>query len=293
MTEQQLEWVPWYIDLILSSPRWKKMRDFQRGWYMQLLLLCTRSERIGYLKLDERLWELAGAHRREMWEQHSSAVMACFKTRTFDAQCWIYNERLLKTISEQNAKRNKRVKGKEVPENIDLSVSISEVASALEVSSKESTINEIYKSYPRKVSPRAAKKAIGQALTRLLAGKEAPAELFQTVDDAAVFLSQRVRLFAMSPAGQAGEFTPYPATWFNGSRYLDDESEWSRHGESRGLTKTQQRYVDNTNIIDADLASIGIVRDAKEDCDPDRQRVDARRDEVVPRLALRKSTSGG
>lgn len=229
------------------------MSDFQRGWYWQLILLSTRSDRIGYLKLDEQLWKLAGAHRREMWDNHKSAVMACFKFQEFDGQTWIYNERLLKTISEQNAKRNKGVRRKEDQSEIDLSVSISEVAVAFEVGSKESTINEIYKAYPRKLGPRPAKRAIGKALTRLLAGKEAPAEIFNTVDDAAIYLLQRVRLFAMTPAGQAGEFTPYPATWFNDSRYLDEESEWSKRGQTQQLTKTEERVVSNAWAAAASL----------------------------------------
>lgn len=34
--------------------------------------------------------------------------------------------------------------------------------------------------------------------------------------------------YAKSPAGNAGEFTPYPATWLNGSRYEDDPQEWEK-----------------------------------------------------------------
>lgn len=88
------------------------MKDFQRGWYIQLLLMCARSKRVGYLPLDERLWALAGAHRREMWEQHNSAVMACFKTRTFDGLVWIYNERLLRTIEEQTSRSKSMIGNK-------------------------------------------------------------------------------------------------------------------------------------------------------------------------------------
>lgn len=74
---------------------------------MQLLLLCARSQRPGYLPLDGRLWERAGAHSQPMWEKHKGAVMACFLRRTFDGTEWIYNERLLHTIECQHKKLSK------------------------------------------------------------------------------------------------------------------------------------------------------------------------------------------
>lgn len=101
---EKLEWLPLYIDKLLSSPAWLHMRDYQRGWYIQLLLLCTRSERLGYLRLDGRIWMLAGAHSKAMWEQHKAAVMACFKVRDFDGQSWLYNNRLLSVMENQSEK---------------------------------------------------------------------------------------------------------------------------------------------------------------------------------------------
>ena len=93
-----------YIDQILSSPAWKAMRDYHKGWYVELLLRSTRSEPLGYLPLDGRLWEIAGAHSRPMWEQHKGAVMACFKTRMIDGKEWIYNQKLLSVMEEQSSK---------------------------------------------------------------------------------------------------------------------------------------------------------------------------------------------
>lgn len=116
-----LVWIPLYLDRLLGSPRWQAMKDFQRGWYMQLLLLCAQSSRPGYLPLDQRLWELAGAHRREVWEKHKSAVMACFKTRTFEAQEWIYNERLLHTIEHQHRKLSKSLELRNTVKNVSIS----------------------------------------------------------------------------------------------------------------------------------------------------------------------------
>jgi hypothetical protein len=110
---QKLDWLPLYVDKLLSSPAWQDMKDYQRGWYIQMLLRSARSERLGYLKLDGNLWRIAGAHSRAMWDQHSAAVMACFKSRQIDGTEWIYNQRLLSTMEEQDTKflRGKRVGG--------------------------------------------------------------------------------------------------------------------------------------------------------------------------------------
>ena len=101
---EKLTWLPLYIDSLLSSPAWNDMKDYQRGWYLQLLLRSTRSERLGYLPLDGSLWRIAGAHSRSMWGAHNAAVMACFKIRQYDGKDWIYNERLLSVMEEQSGK---------------------------------------------------------------------------------------------------------------------------------------------------------------------------------------------
>ena len=73
-------------------------------------------------------------------------------------------------------------------------------------------VEAIYAAYPRKVGKIAAKKAIENALAEVLAP----------------WLLMRVKAFAASPAGQAGQFTPHPATWFNRGSFHDDEAEWNR-----------------------------------------------------------------
>jgi hypothetical protein len=94
----QIEWFPLFIDKLLSSPAWNLMKDYQRGWYIQLLLHCTRSERLGYLKMDSNLWTIAGAKRKDFWDAQSSIVLACFKVREMDGHQWIYNDRLLHSM---------------------------------------------------------------------------------------------------------------------------------------------------------------------------------------------------
>lgn len=133
---EKLIWMPLYIDDLLSSPAWNDMKDFQRGWYFQLLLRLTRSKPLGYLKMDSSLWTIAGARRNDFWESHKSAVLACFKVREMEGHQWIYNERLLSVMEEQSLK----IKQKRSPPSDSVSV--------LEVVSKEK------KGAVRKLSPK-------------------------------------------------------------------------------------------------------------------------------------------
>lgn len=80
-------------------------------------------------------------------------------------------------------------------------------------------IEQVYSEYPRKIGHGAAVKAIARALKRLSDSGNA---------DPVAYLIERVRAYAASPAGQRGEFTPHPATWFNQDRFNDSDAEWHR-----------------------------------------------------------------
>lgn len=82
---------------------------------------------------------------------------------------------------------------------------------------------EIYKIYPRHIGKGVALKSIQKAIKRL------PLELRiegKVVDNLNDWIKEKTAQFANSPSGQRGIFTPYPSTWFNQSRYLDDPKEW-------------------------------------------------------------------
>lgn len=89
----------------------------------------------------------------------------------------------------------------------------------LEKPQTNALVDEIYAAYPRHVAPDAAKKAIAKAL-KVLPFEE---------------LLKRTKQYATSPAGQNGQFTPHPATWFNRGGYNDDPSEWNRSDAHRGV----------------------------------------------------------
>lgn len=90
---------------------------------------------------------------------------------------------------------------------------------------RPSMAETIYQAYPRHVGKAKALLAIDKAIEviaqRDASMRKAPAS----------WLLERVQKFADSPAGKRGNFTPYPATWFNGGRYDDDDAEWQRTGD--------------------------------------------------------------
>lgn len=84
----------------------------------------------------------------------------------------------------------------------------------------------IYREYPRKEGFRAALKAISNAADRLRKGEGGHSPMESR--DAQVFLFRRAQSYAKSPAGSRSDqkLVPHPATWFNQSRYLDDDATW-------------------------------------------------------------------
>jgi hypothetical protein len=99
----------------------------------------------------------------------------------------------------------------------------------------------IYQAYPRKVGKAAAQKAIAKAITLIrFRGESNPAE----------WLLAKVKQFAQSPAGKAGEFCPHPATWFNQARYDDDQKEWDRQdgGANQGQ-RLERHYLSAKDVL--------------------------------------------
>lgn len=75
---------------------------------------------------------------------------------------------------------------------------------------KREIVEAIYAAYPRQVAKPAALRAIRKAL--------------ETIDGTA--LLGLTEAYAVARAGADPQFTPHPATWFNGQRYADDPATW-------------------------------------------------------------------
>jgi hypothetical protein len=239
--EYELEWFPTYPDKILSSVQWMRMTDFQRGWYWQILLKMTRSKPIGYLRLDDgQLWTLAGAHSRQYWETHAALVLACFKVAEFDGHRWIYNQKLLDVLQEQQEKHDNAVQRGKRKKNS---------SSASSSSSSVSYSREFEEVWEKHIWAKVSKKTAGQAFEKAMTAALGAGWGGATRELAAKFLADALEEFKNSDAGKEhglfdGYKPPYPASWLNGQRYLDDRKAWHRTtaevtGKSAGATEAK------------------------------------------------------
>ena len=135
-------------------------------------------------------------------------------------------------------------------------------------------LEEIYAQYPRQIAKKEALSAIRKALERIESGEYKNKPIAR--DAAFAGLKTRVMLFADSPAGHKGKYTPHPATWFNRSSYLDDPKEWN--DEQRFDNKASTRAQNNQAAI---LTGLGIGEDADAVCPSSGAGSDAWGDEVV------------
>ncbi len=85
------------------------------------------------------------------------------------------------------------------------------------------SIEEIYKSYPRHKDKRFALLSIERALRRIKGGELGTPML---ESEAFEFLLQKTKVFSRSLAGNRGVYTAFPATWYNRGGYMDDPHEW-------------------------------------------------------------------
>lgn len=98
-----LIWIPRNPFDQLRAPR--HLKDFQRSWFDELNLeALANREMQGYLRLTSDLWRIAGAHNREYFEKHSSAVLACFSRAMMAGGEVIFYPPLIEIIRSQLAK---------------------------------------------------------------------------------------------------------------------------------------------------------------------------------------------
>jgi hypothetical protein len=237
---KELPWFPIYPDKFFSSRACMKMEDYQRGWYIHLLLLMTRSKPLGYLPLDGQLWRFAGAHNRQFYDEHAAVVMACFKIREFDGQRWIYNERLLTVLHQQDVKHKKAIKNGKLNQS---SVSIS-----YSLEFKDFWENHVWKCVNKKNTVAAFEKSLA------IIAKEQKL----TPDLALKFLIGAADEFRQSDAGREhGLFPdyqpPYPATWLNGQRFFDDRATWNL-GKSKPGARDETPATVSRTVADPNCA---------------------------------------
>jgi hypothetical protein len=113
MTTTELKWLPIPLDLWVPAG----LKDFQEGWFINLLRASLRSENLGYLILCEEgcsgcpacLWRVANAHHPEHFKKHCSLVLACFNSAQIAGHRVLYFSKLVETLKGQLSKiRNHR-----------------------------------------------------------------------------------------------------------------------------------------------------------------------------------------
>jgi phage recombination protein Bet len=92
-------------------------------------------------------------------------------------------------------------------------------------------VTRILRAYPRQVAIRRAQQPVEYALCELK---------HRGIADPVGYLLQRVQLFAASKAGNKGDKTPNPATWFDDARYDDDPAEWNKGGTAKEIEEAQK-----------------------------------------------------
>jgi hypothetical protein len=113
MSTTGLKWLPIPLDLWVPAG----LKDFQEGWFINLLRASLRSEYLGYLILCEEgcsgcsacLWRVANAHHPEYFRKHGSLVLACFNCAQIAGHRVLYFPKLAETVRGQLSKiRNHR-----------------------------------------------------------------------------------------------------------------------------------------------------------------------------------------
>jgi len=111
MSTTELNWLPIPLDFWLPAG----LKDFQQGWFINLLRASLQSEYMGYLILCEEvcsgcpacLWRVANAHHPEHFRKHSSLVLACFNCAQIAGRRVLYFEKLAEKVNKQLPKIRK------------------------------------------------------------------------------------------------------------------------------------------------------------------------------------------
>ncbi len=283
MAEHWQKWMPFYIDRFRGSPDVQAMHPIARIGYLYLLASAWQTDTCTLPNDGFDLANLSGLGE-ELWTQHSPRILRKFKTldsgrlqnvallAEWDKARGVFLSRS-KSAKDATAKRlGKHTESVTVSNDSgDRTVSESRPLRSVDTMTMTSTdtktkaktdtrpalvvsectvsvvdLERVYKAYPRQVGKAKALEAIRKAVKHLQTGRDWPK---LTAPDALCLLHEKVRRYARSPAGNAGDYTPHPATWFNGMRYLDDEREWE-HGRNQGNSGAGGRATLGDRVLD-------------------------------------------
>ena len=229
---ENLAWIKFFVGDWRRDPKVAMLSAAGRGAWLEMIL--TMHDLSDY-KIEGTVREIARMCHLDMAEVQSALQelerheVAEVEWRndsvTGDAIVTVVSRRLEreeKTRSDARERQKKYREKKKSQENNTIVPSDSDSDSDSNKNKKvykpkKDHVEAIYSAYPRKVGKRAALLRIREALVSLYK---------ETGEDSFSFLIERTRMFANSPAGKAGSYTPHPSTWYNQGRYLDDPKEW-------------------------------------------------------------------
>lgn len=187
-----------------------------QGLWLRMMILAHDSERYGYLSINgtpippEHIAGRCGLPLEQYVTLLAELDAAAVPSRTPEGI--IYSRRMVRDAKARaaNAVRvgNHRRKKASVC-NVDVMVDVTPSSEDEDINLRKQ-IKALYEAYPRKIAKSDAEKAIKRALAR---------EKFPV-------LLEAVQEFAKVNANKERQYLPYPATWFNASRWTDDREEW-------------------------------------------------------------------
>ena len=237
----KLAYMQFYPGDWLKDPALRRCTHAAKGVYIDMLCFMWECEERGVLATSGQAWgdeEIAravGGDQRETLALIAELVAKGVVSRR--ASGAIYSRRMVRD-EEERRKTAARVRNHRASNgcNADVTPDVTLMKRSCTVSDVDIDIDskgsihppdipvgnserkiaadalELYGLYPRKVGKAVAIKAIRKALVAV------------GVDE----LREAVAAYAQARAGEDPDFTPHPATWFNGRRWEDDRSTWKR-----------------------------------------------------------------
>lgn len=201
-----------FVTRLMASVAWSYDNRLL-GMYFRLLCGLVRSERLGYLPNDvAELMKIARGNDR-FFKADWQTLGRRFR-QTQDG-LWIYHETMLEALQAAHTK------GVEQVSRFDAKPIERVVKKSFELPEALKTyFEEGYKAYPRHVGKTAAKKAFWKACRENANGSDS----FPI--GAAMQIVAAIKVYAGTPAGNRGSYTPHMSTWLNQGRFLDDPAEW-------------------------------------------------------------------
>ena len=209
---------PLFIDRLRASPAWQYTHHLF-GMFMRLLIEMARSERPGYIPNDIAALRRAARGHEVQFEKQDWPVLKLRFQKTPDGLWW-YSDTLLEALELVKPKGVEQVSP---PKTKVGGICIKKSFAFPE--GLETYFEEAYKLYPRHIGKSAAKKAFWKACRESANGSG-------QIGAAQVIIAA-ITVYAKTPAGNRGGFTPHMSTWLNQGRFLDDQKEWHVKTDNR------------------------------------------------------------